>query len=97
MEASVRNYVLSAIADDYEDLEIVSSEVTKWAKEDGKISVAREEIIRGLEQLIDEGYAKAYVLSPQPPHAKSVPFSAEHIGELRFYITPKGKKLAKSL
>ncbi len=97
METSIRNFVLRAIADDYEDFEMVFSEATKWASEDGRIRVTREEVIRGLEKLIEEGYAKAYLLSSQPPHAKPVPFSAEQIGGLWFYITPKGKALAKTL
>src|SRR5713226_8176853 len=75
MKTSIRNFVLRAIADDYEDFEMVFSEATKWASEDGRIRVTREEVIRGLEKLIEEGYAKAYLLSSQPPHAKPVPFS----------------------
>jgi len=93
MEASIRNYVLSAIANDYEEFEMVFGEVAKWAEEDGKIGVAREEIIGELERLINEGYAQAYLLSPQDPHAEPVTFSADNIGDLWFYVTPKGKRL----
>jgi hypothetical protein len=83
------------MANDYEDLEILVDEVLKFASEIGH-APSRMEIIEGLEQLINEGLAQAYILSPTSPHATPVNFRRNDVDGLWFYVTPEGKRLVKS-
>lgn len=94
MKATVTNHVLDAISNDY-DFEMVFSDVIKWLQEEGKEGVTHEAVARRLEQLINEGYAQAYLLSSQLPTPTPVTFSNETIRELWFYATPSGKRLAQ--
>jgi hypothetical protein len=94
MESWVKQSVLTAISDDYEDLDMVVNEVGKWGAQEG-VSVTRQGITRALEELIGEGLAQAYVLSAQPPYAEVVRFSVEDVDRLCFYVTPKGKSLVR--
>lgn len=82
---------MNVIADDYESFEIVWEHVLKWAAERG-LAVQRDAVAETLERAIREGDARAYLLSPQPPHSQSVDFSLDRIEDLWFYVTPKGKQ-----
>ena len=88
-------FVLEAVANDYEGLECIVEQTTEWAKEKG-LAVTRTEITRALRQRIHEKYIQPYLLSSQPPYSQKVEFNPELIGELWFYVTPKGKKLVTS-
>ncbi len=88
-EYALRIYVMSSIADDYEDLEMVSNTATKWAEEDG-LQFDRKEILRQLTELIRNGYAQAYVLSAQPPHTVVADYSEARADDLWFMLTAKG-------
>lgn len=96
MRTLIQDFVLDAIADDYESLDVIVGDVSKWAEESGT-SITRQGIIRALEQLIQEGSAQAYVLSSQPPYAQPVEFSSEDVDRLWFYLTPQGKRLVENL
>jgi len=50
------------------------------------------EIGAALRQLINEGLAQAYVLSPHPPHAQRVKFEPGKMEELWFYVTAQGRQ-----
>jgi hypothetical protein len=92
----LKEYVVRAISDDYEEFERVLADVTGWAVERG-IAVDRQRILKALEDAISEGYAQAYVLSTKPPYSTPVEYSPEHVDDLWFYVTPKGKQLALQL
>jgi hypothetical protein len=62
-EALIRALLMDAIANDYEDFNMIVDEVTGWAKERG-VLVAPSQISENLRNLIDLGLAKAYRLSP---------------------------------
>lgn len=96
MQTSIQDWVLWAIADDYESLEIIFEEINKWRPKRSR-GVTRQEIIRALKQIIREGSAQAYILSSQPPYAQPVEFLAKDAEALWFYVTPKGKLLVKHL
>lgn len=96
METSIQDWVLWAIADDYESLEIIFVEVNKWTPKRGR-RITRQQIIRALERLIREGSAEAYLLSSQPPYNQPVEFLAKDAEGLWFYVTPKGKDLVRRL
>jgi hypothetical protein len=94
MNASIKEYVLWAIADDYESLDLILGDLKKWAQEDGLI-IAREGVIAALGQLIEEASARAYVLAGQPPYATVVKLSENNAQDLWFYATEKGKSLVE--
>jgi len=92
----VKECVLRAISDDYENLEKILEDVGVWLGE-RKALADDSTVIGALGALIDEGYAQTYDLSSHPlGEAKAVSYSAKMINELWFYVTPKGKKLARS-
>jgi hypothetical protein len=93
----LRELTLRAIADDYEDFERIVQDVTAWADDLG-ISVPRYQTMKALEELIERGHAQAFLLSSAPPgKAEVVNYSRARLGELWFYVTPKGLQLAKDL
>jgi hypothetical protein len=91
-EALIRGLVMDAIADDYEDLNMVIGEVTEWAKERG-VTVAPVDVSDNLRKLVELGLAKAYRLSP-----RSLPeeIGVENLGDLSagyyFLLTDDGKR-----
>jgi hypothetical protein len=93
---NIEKYVLSAIADDYEEFEKILSDVKVQAVESGLV-VSSELVREALQGLITKGLARAYRLASRPPHAETVPYSADALGELWFYVTPEGKKFVESL
>lgn len=94
METQIKNWILAAISDDYEEFSMIVDEVTKWASE-LSLSVTPQEIARELESWIASGFAQAFLLSNTQPYATTVNFSFEDIGKLWFYVTPAGKKLVE--
>jgi hypothetical protein len=93
----IKEFVVSTVSDDYEDFSMVLQVVSDRAKEKG-VEVDREAILAALEGAIHEGYVQSYELSPPTPTPewdwRPVVYSAERLNELRFYVTPEGKKLA---
>lgn len=92
----IKECVIRAVSDDYEEFERVLADVTGWAVERG-VDVDRQRVLRALEDAIAEGYARAYVLSGTPPYSTAVEYSAALLDDLWFYVTPKGKHLAREL
>ncbi|GEM_PF-4357495 len=59
----LQNLIMLAVADDYEDLEMILSTVCKWCMEDGHtFAVEQSDILSGLTVLMDEGLVGAYCL-----------------------------------
>jgi hypothetical protein len=91
----MRTLVLRAIADDYESFDIIVESVTEWSV--GR-RVDRQAVKSALEQLINEGYAQAYVLSSEPPAgAQPVQYCSDDVSDLWFYLTKKGRALAREM
>jgi hypothetical protein len=69
----VRELVLSVISDDYESLEIIVDSIRRLP---GPLAIQPNEshIQRALAELVKEGLAAAYLLSPQPPHVTPATF-----------------------
>jgi hypothetical protein len=85
-------FVLEAVANDYESFECILKQVMQWAT--GQVlNVAREEVAEALRRAIREGDVQAFLLSPQPPYSQTVEFSPDRLDDLWFYVTPKGKRL----
>ena len=92
----LKEYVVRAISDDYWEFDWIVADVTGWAVE-RDIAVDRQRILKALEDAISEGYTQAYVLSGRPPYSTPVDYSPAHLDDLWFYVTPKGKQLARQL
>jgi len=85
----LKAYVMSAIADDYEDFQEISTVTTRWASEDG-LQFDRKEILIALGKLIQSGDAQCYLLSPHPPHTSLAEYSESRVEEVWFMLTTKG-------
>jgi hypothetical protein len=96
MELEFKRNVLRAMADDYENLETVCNETSKWTHESGR-TITRSEIVQTLETLINEGLAQAYSLSPTRASATPVEFNKDKVENLWFYLTPDGKRRFEEL
>jgi hypothetical protein len=92
----LRQFILEAMANDYESFECIEEQVKKWMKNE-QTGVTKQELALTLETLITEGYARAYILSPVPPHSKFEKFSLERLDELWYHLTTRGKQLVKAL
>jgi len=86
---------MSSIADDYEDLEIVLKDASRWEAESGT-PLDRLKVDETLTELIKEGYAEAYILSADQPKIKRIEYSPEHAGNLWFYLIPKVRRFSRS-
>ena len=84
---------MTAISDDNEDIETVRRYVQKFHE----TTISSGQASRALGELVQDGLAQAYLLSPQPPHATKVGFDPNRIDELWFYVTPEGKKFVQEL
>ena len=102
---AVLELVLSAIADDYESLEIILDSINKWNVDPdikrlsamSAIPVSPTDVINALRELTREGYAQSYIFTSYEHRALPVEFSTDSVDELWFYVTPKGLRAVKQL
>jgi hypothetical protein len=90
-ERWLKESVMSAIADDYEDFDMVCAEVSKWAGE-RSLEVQRQEIANALQRVIEEGFGDAFIYSPEQQRYAVTSFSSEEVSNLWFYLSAKGKR-----
>jgi hypothetical protein len=85
--------VLNAIADDYEDLEIILVDVGKWAEEDG-ITFGVDDVRASLVELVETGMAKAfeYSYAAQNYEKVSIPCPSDITEDHWFHISEAGKQ-----
>lgn len=91
----LKDCAMNAIADDYENLDHIVSWTTQLMDQKG-FTVSSAEIIGALSEVISEGRAQAYQLSPHPPHVSLAKFSATDADKLWFYLTPAGLEAVKN-
>ena len=86
--------VMNAIANDYEDFQTITADVSKWAAEDD-LTITPELILESLERLVVKGVARAYVLSPTPVHVELVRTLDPSLMQEGYYfmLTPESKQL----
>jgi hypothetical protein len=102
---AVLELVLSAIADDYENLETILASVNERERDFGPeawparraVPVSRPEVVSALKELTREGYAQAWVLDSHEPQARPVKFREEEVVKLWFLATPRGAAAAEKL
>jgi hypothetical protein len=90
-DPTLREYVIRAISDDYESLELILESVIGWAVERAGVA-DKEGTLKALVGLIEDGYAQAYVLGRD---ARPVDYSESSLDDLWFYVTPNGMKFLK--
>jgi len=96
--ALIRLMVLIEISDDYENVDqLILPHVGEQAAKCG-LAIKRSEIVDALAGLIQDGLAKAYLLSPFEPFSTELegmpPLDViEQDFETYFYVTKKGKLL----
>jgi len=95
----IRRLVLNSICDDFENVDqFILREVTRDGRRFG-LTIERSDIVDALKELIEDGSAKAYLLSP---HMSPDPFTGELPGmpaldveeeyfQTYFYTTKKGR------
>jgi hypothetical protein len=86
----VRKYVMASMADDYESLELIVDSVSALAREDGFPAFDKQAVQTEISELIRDGYAKAYILSPTPPHAVVTEYLDTRADEFWFMLTALG-------
>jgi hypothetical protein len=104
--AAILELVLNAIADDYENLEIILrtinqcyqdvSELKDWRALHA-VPVSRPEVIKALRDLTEEGFAQACVYDAGTKQFQAVSFRQNEAGVLWFYVTDKGLDAASRL
>ena len=89
---------LDAIANDYENFEMILHEVRKWSLEDGVPVPSDDEVASALISLVEDGLAQAYSVAPSPDGPKVIPISRAMIGDPYnyFYVTSQGIREVKA-
>jgi hypothetical protein len=86
----IQGLVMDSIADDYEDLSMVVREVSTWASERGS-SVAKSDIKKALLDLIRDGLAAAYRLTPSTREKIQGRPESDMLGKCHFLLTEEGQ------
>ena len=87
-EKVVRSFVMSAIANDYEEIGMIVHDVGNWAAESG-LSIDSKEIWDALIRLIEDGLAKAYRLgnaAVEIQNMSELSMDSDHY----YYLTAEG-------
>ena len=92
----MKDMILATISDDYESLEDITRQLRRYSQA-SMTRVSDVLVVDVLAELVEENLAPTYILSPNPPHARPVPFSRDSLVDLWFYITPLGKTVVQSL
>ena len=93
--ASVREMTLDAIADDFENFEMILHEVGKWSSELGA-AASESEVAMALVSLVEDGLAQAYSMSSG--RAEVIPIALSGLTDPLnyFLVTAKGKQELKT-
>jgi hypothetical protein len=104
--AAILELVLDAIADDYENLEIILKTINRCYPDDPNLKgwsaleavpVSRSEVVKALRELTEEGFALACVYDAGTKQYQPVSFRRNEAGVLWFYVTEKGLRTASRL
>jgi hypothetical protein len=93
MNSRVKDNLLNSMADDYSNFEMLFNEACERL---GEQAPSRSDALEATEELITEGLAQAYILSPTQPAATPINFFKSDADQLWFYITSAGKRLITS-
>lgn len=97
--AAILELVLNAIADDYEDIEIILKTINQWYRSEPPfkgwkaletVPVSRLEVINALRELTQDGFAQACCYNAETKRFRPVTFRQDRAGVLWYYVTEKG-------
>jgi hypothetical protein len=96
MKQTIKDSVRRAMADDYESFELILKGVNnpEWVGVEG-VHPTPDEVTSALVELINDGDAQGYVLSPNEPHVTKAAYSEERLYELWYYLTKQGIAIVK--
>jgi len=98
--AAILDLVLNAIADDYDNLEIILKTINEWYRPEPDLAgskaleaipVTRQEVIRALRELTREGFAQAHSYDAQTQRFLPASFRHDVASVLWYYVTDNGK------
>lgn len=104
--SAILELVLDAIADDYENVEIILRKINQCYRDEpglkgwkalDAVPVSRPEAISALRELTQEGFARACTYDPETKQYQTVNFHAGSAGVLWFYVTEKGMRTVTQL
>jgi hypothetical protein len=104
--AAILELVLDAIADDYENLEIILRTINQSYRDEPDLKdwkaleavpVSRPEVISALRELTQEGFAQACTYDAATKRYQAVSFRVDRAGVLWFYVTDKGMRAVNRL
>jgi hypothetical protein len=89
---------LDAIADDFENFEMILNEVRRWSSEELDAAPSEQEVAMALISLVEDGLAQAYSFDPGSNSWKVIPISLSVLSDPSnyFLVTAKGKQELKS-
>jgi hypothetical protein len=94
----LRLFVLNAMCDDYEELEMIYDVVLRDTERCG-MPASQSEILRALTEVVETGLAKAYRLRGEPlGELPGLPplEEMEMPHRIYYYLTPNGKEVQQS-
>jgi hypothetical protein len=89
---AVKDYVINVVANDYENLELITKEVSSWASSEGR-SVTPALIVDAISELVKEGLVGCFRFSTSSGKYETTDFKRDKTEELWFLISSSGKKL----
>ena len=88
-EYILKIYLMSIVADDYENFEMVIDTVREWAAEDG-LGYTLEEILRELRGLTSDGDIQTYTYMTDKQELVVAVYDEMRVNDLWFMLTPAG-------
>jgi hypothetical protein len=83
--------LLEAVSNDFEQFDSILDQLTKWNEVFRTFD--RKQIECELLSLLELGYIKVYLLSPNAPHVTEVDSITDDLSAYWFYITGRGKEV----
>lgn len=90
----VNDYVINVVANDYENMELISEEVSSWSSSKGR-SVSPDLIIDAISELIKEVLIGCFRFSTSSGKYETSDFERDNINDFWFLISTKGKALLR--
>jgi hypothetical protein len=104
--AAVLELVLNAIAEDYENIEIILKTINRFYRSEPglrgwnaieAIPLSRLEVIKALRELTQEGFAQACDYDAETKQFRPASFRQDNAGVLWYYVTDKGMRAINRL
>jgi hypothetical protein len=83
--------LLEAVSNDFEQIDSIADQLAEWSEVFRTFD--RKKIECTLLSLLELGYIKAYLLSPNAPHVTEVDSITDDLSTYWFYITGRGKEV----